>query len=63
MTVTHDAGAGSDARSASGGAGMGGWSPQRMWSVAGAVVLVACVWGFYAWDGAQTTAVLGGTVR
>ena len=63
MTLTHDAGAGSDPRAASGDAGMGGWSPQRVWSVAGAVALVACVWGFYAWDGAQTTAVLGGTVR
>ena len=45
------------------GVGPSGWSPQRVWSVTGAVVLVALVWGFYAWDGAQTTAVLGGTVR
>ena len=30
---------------------------------AGAVTVVACVWFFYAWNGAQTTAVLSGTVR
>ena len=39
------------------------WSPQRVWSLGGAVLLIAVVWGFYAWNGAQTTAVLSGTVR
>ena len=39
------------------------WTTPRVWSLAAAVVLVALVWGFYAWDGAQTTAVLSGTVR
>ncbi len=39
------------------------WSPARIWTAAGAVTVVACVWFFYAWNGAQTTAVLSGTVR
>ena len=39
------------------------WSAARIWTVAGAVAVVVCVWGFYAWNGAQTTAVLSGTVR
>ena len=39
------------------------WSAARIWTVAGAVVVVVCVWGFYAWNGPQTTAVMSGTVR
>ncbi len=36
---------------------------KQVWLWSAAAALAAVVWGFYVWDGAQTTAVLSGTVR